>query len=66
MHPLAIYRKEKGLTQQDLAERLGIHKVYLALIETYKKTPSTKLALKIEQLTGVGRLDVLYPKASGE
>ena len=46
---LAIFysRKEKGLTQEQAAERLGISKRWFQMIEKGEKLPSPSLLLKI-------------------
>ena len=60
---LKFYRKKRGLSQAQLAEKIGIATPYLALIETCKSFPSAemieRLAAGLEQDT----LDLfsLYP-----
>ena len=54
-------RKEKGLSQDELASMCGFYRTYINLIETSKRLPSSlslykiALALKVE-------VDRLYPK----
>lgn len=50
-HPLAIWRKAKNLTQQGLASKLGITRWMVNSIETSRRRPSLKLALKIQSET---------------
>jgi DNA-binding XRE family transcriptional regulator len=60
---VAAARKRKGLTQQQLADALGINRVSLARVEAGTRTPSMGLALRIthvldesvEALFGGGR-----------
>ena len=40
-------RKEKGLTQTDLAEALGIKRQYISAIEQGKRVPTIKTLVKI-------------------
>lgn len=54
-------RKEKGITQDELADLCGFYRTYINLIETSKRLPSSfslyriAFALKVE-------VDELYPK----
>ena len=40
-------RKEKGLTQTDLAEALGIKRQYISAIEQGKRVPTIKTLVRI-------------------
>ncbi|MCJ0953531.1 helix-turn-helix transcriptional regulator [Mammaliicoccus sciuri] len=40
-------RNELGLTQQDLANKTGVHRSYIAMIEKGTRTPSVTVAKKI-------------------
>ncbi|RHW37290.1 XRE family transcriptional regulator [Neobacillus notoginsengisoli] len=44
---LIAARKEMGLTQEQLAEKVGINRAYLANIENGKNTPSLEVAKNI-------------------
>jgi DNA-binding XRE family transcriptional regulator len=48
-HPLAAARERAGLTQQQLAERVGVGRVSIARIETGTRSPSMALALRIAE-----------------
>lgn len=52
-HTIKELRKDKGLTQPELAEKLGISETYLRFIETGKRSPSRKLLLKISDFFNV-------------
>lgn len=54
-HPLTIWRnsQEPKLSQEDLAEKLGVSRWYVNRLEVGATTPSFALAIKIEELTGV-------------
>jgi transcriptional regulator with XRE-family HTH domain len=54
-------RKEKGLSQTDLANELGIHKNVLGRYERGEATPSVDVARKIADLLNVS-LDFLTGK----
>ena len=42
--PIRVYRDHRGLTQQQLADKCGIQRAYLAEIETRRKSGSVNLA----------------------
>lgn len=47
---LKAYRKNKNLTQKQLAEMLGISRNYLSEVERNKKNPSSELKEKVSSL----------------
>lgn len=52
-HPVARYRAEAGLSQADLAERLGCSRWIINRIEVGARFPSTDLLRRLVALTGV-------------
>src|SRR5215218_5096529 len=60
-HPLAVARKHAGLTQAELAERAGIHRVTLARLEGGTE-PGVALALRLAVAVGRG-VSELWPLA---
>lgn len=42
---LVVIRKEKGISQQKLAEMVGVSRNTISSIETYQYQPTAKLAL---------------------
>ena len=50
---LKIIRKEKGLTQEQLAEKVGIHPTYVGKLEGGKSNLSTLLLFKISRALDV-------------
>jgi len=50
---LKKYRLENKLTQQVLADRIGINKTTYSNFETGARNPSLKVALKIQKITGI-------------
>lgn len=60
---LRKYLDRNGLTQTKFAESLDVSGVYFNKIVNGKRTPSKKLALKIEQMTGgkVRLRELLFP-----
>ncbi|MCL5409658.1 MAG: helix-turn-helix transcriptional regulator [Patescibacteria group bacterium] len=53
-------RKEKGLSQEELAHQLGISRVYMGFIEQGRETPSLKLLMKISRKFGVKVEDLFH------
>ena len=41
-HPLKVFRRHRGLTQKQLAQRTGLNATYLSQIETRKRGGSTR------------------------
>ena len=54
-----VGRVEAGLTQQELAEHVGVTRQTIGLIEANKYNPSIKLCLMIAHITGKS-LDNLF------
>ena len=57
-------RKERGLTQTELARRLGVQQSTISLIENEERTPSAGLLLKIADELGV-TIDELINRKAG-
>jgi len=47
------YRKQKGLTQEDLAAKIHVTPTYVGFIEQGQRNPSIKTADKIARALGV-------------
>lgn len=60
---LKVERKKKKITQEQLAEMVGVSRQSINAIERGKYTPSTSLALKISEIfnTTVNKLFELEP-----
>lgn len=54
-HPLSVWRKYRGMTQQELAEAAGMGKSYVSQIESGAKSGSVK---SLRRLAEVLRVDV--------
>jgi len=52
-------RKEKGLTQEELAERIGTSQTWIGYIETGRETPNLKRLHKIARVLGVRVKDLI-------
>jgi len=47
---IKAYRKRQDMTQEELAEILGVQAKYISLLENGKRSPSGKLQKKMEEL----------------
>jgi transcriptional regulator with XRE-family HTH domain len=58
-HPLARYRREKGLTQEALAVELDVRPNTIWRWENGERTPRPKDAQRISNITGIDPRDLL-------
>ena len=58
---IKVYRSMHDLTQERLAERVGVTRQTINAIEKDKYDPSLELAFKIAKLFGVKVEDVFFP-----
>lgn len=49
---LMTFRKDRDLTQKQVAERSGVERSYYTMIENYSRTPSVKVAKRIGSTLG--------------
>ncbi|WP_160679757.1 helix-turn-helix transcriptional regulator [Clostridium sp. C8-1-8] len=56
---LKLYRKQKGLTQEQLAEHLSVTRQTINAIENNKYNPTLELALKMGRFLGVS-VEILF------
>jgi len=63
-HPVAAARKRKGLTQQQLADALGVNRVSIARIEAATQSPSMTTALRLSEVLDES-VDVLFGRGRG-
>lgn len=54
------YREQKGITQEELAEKLGIIRTYLSKLENQKFSPGPELMAKICSFFGTSLGDMFY------
>lgn len=52
VNKIAELRKEKLISQEKLAEQVGLSRTYISEIENNKKQPNVKLAIKIAKVLG--------------
>lgn len=53
-------RKQKGLTQEDLAEEVGVDRSYMGFIERGEKNPTLDKVMKIADALDVDAADLFY------
>lgn len=53
------YRKIAGLTQQELADKVGITQKYVQYLESANRTPSLKILRKIISILKIDSPDLL-------
>ncbi len=53
-------RKQKGMSQEELAEKLGFSRVYMGYIEQGRESPSLKLVIKLAKKLGVKVEDLFH------
>jgi len=58
-NPIRVWREYRGLTQQQLADIVGISKPYLSQIETGKRTGATDVLLKIAKALNLSLDDIV-------
>lgn len=54
-----LWRTKRQLTQQALADKVGIHRVYLAQLEAGTKTPSLRTLQRLAKALRVKVADLL-------
>jgi DNA-binding XRE family transcriptional regulator len=60
--PIKVWREYRGLTQQQLADMVGISKPYLSQLETGKRTGTTEVLSAIAEALNVSLEQVAEPK----
>jgi transcriptional regulator with XRE-family HTH domain len=58
-HPIRKYRVQQGMTQQELADRLGVSRALVGLVETGERQINPHDVAKWEKVTGVPREKLL-------
>lgn len=53
------YRKQADLTQQELADKVGITQKYVQYLESAKRNPSLKLLRKLSEKLNISTSDLL-------
>lgn len=59
------FRREAGLTQEQLADKTGLHVTYIAGIETGRRNPSLKTILSLAEGLGVSASELLRRSEGG-
>ena len=58
-NPIKVYREYRGMTQKQLADKIGIQRPYLAEIETGRKSGSVKTLKAIAEALDVDLTSIL-------
>ena len=61
---LAAYRKERGLSQEALAEVLDVHRTYMGSVERGERNLTLKSVERIAERLGVSAVDLLGETSS--
>jgi transcriptional regulator with XRE-family HTH domain len=61
---LRAYRKERNINQEDLADRLGLHRTYLSDVERGARNLSLQKVELFAELLGIEPLSLLTPAKS--
>lgn len=58
---LKKFRKTKGLTQEQLAEKAGLHHTFIGAVERGSKNPSLESIAKIAEALGISLRELFPP-----
>lgn len=56
-----IYRKQLGLSQEEFAEKCGLHRTYISAIECYRRSIALENIQRIADALGVDSYKLLIP-----
>lgn len=59
---LLVFRKSQGLTQKEIAEKLGINATYYSRIETGNQNPSYEVMGRFKEVFGIADTFELFEK----
>ena len=59
------FRIEKGLTQEQLAERSGFSQFYISSLETGRRNPTVVSVYELAQALGVDHVALVQPDGEG-
>ncbi|MDL2406147.1 helix-turn-helix transcriptional regulator [Rhizobium calliandrae] len=62
----ARLRREKGLTQEDVAARSGYSQQYLSDLERGRRNPTVITLFELAQALGVSHMDLVAPEATSD
>ena len=54
--PLKVYRDDNQLSQQDIADKLGVSRQLVGMLETGERTYTADMAVLIEKKIGIPRV----------
>ena len=59
---LAIIRKNRNMTQEELADKLSVTRQYISEVERNKKIPSLFMALRLSSILDADLDEIFYLK----
>lgn len=66
IHPIRRFRKENGLTQAQLAERIGVNDVTISRWESFLREPDHNELIRIEAETGIPIAEIVNARKAAE
>ena len=60
-NPIANARRAQGITQEELAMKIGTHKQYLSMIERSARKPSDEFLRRVAEALGIEVEDIHFP-----
>jgi transcriptional regulator with XRE-family HTH domain len=63
---LAAYMKEHGLTDQEMASRLGLSQPYVCRLRKLERRPSVKVAKDLEGITNIPAANFIFDEGRAE
>lgn len=60
-HNIKNFRKQTGLSQEELADRAGLHRTYISSVERAQRNVSLENIYGIAEALGVPAADLLRP-----
>ena len=58
-NPLKAYREQQGLSQQEVADKLGVSRQMVGFLENGEREFTADMAVKIEKELGIPREEIL-------
>ncbi len=65
-NPIRVWRKHRGLTQQQVAAKAGISKPYLSQLESGQRKGTTEVLIAIAKVLNVSLDDLVTSEVEGE
>jgi transcriptional regulator with XRE-family HTH domain len=66
IHPIRRFRKENGLTQAQLGDRIGVNDVTISRWESFRREPDHDELIRIEAETGISIAEIVNARKATE